>query len=51
LAEPSDADEVITRRPREVMSLIDVLVLDRIVVTTQENISFAERGLTGSQRA
>jgi hypothetical protein len=26
-------------------------VLDRIVVTTQENISFAQRGLTGSQRA
>ena len=45
VAEPSHADEAITRRLRELLSQIDVRVLDHVVVTTQESISFAERGL------
>ena len=45
VAEPSHADEAITRRLRELLSQIDVRVLDHVVVTTQESISFAEKGL------
>ena len=45
VAEPSRADEAITRRLRDLLSQIDVRVLDHVVVTTQESISFAECGL------
>lgn len=45
VAEPSHADEAITRRLKEALALIDVRVLDHIVVTTGESVSFAERGL------
>ncbi len=45
VAEPSHADEAITRRLRDLLSQIDVRVLDHVVVTTQESISFAESGL------
>ena len=45
LAEPSQADEVITRRLTSALTLIDVRVLDHIVVGRTENVSFAERGL------
>lgn len=45
VAEPSHADEAITRRLRDLLSLIDVRVLDHLVITTQESISFAQRGL------
>ena len=45
LAEPSQADEVITRRLKSALTLIDVRVLDHIVVGRTENVSFAERGL------
>jgi len=45
VAEPSRADEAITRRLRDLLSQIDVRVLDHVVVTTQESISFAEKGL------
>ena len=44
VAEPSQADEAITRRLKEALSLIDVRVLDHLVVGS-EVISFAERGL------
>jgi DNA repair protein RadC len=44
LAEPSQADEFITRRLKEALALIDVRVLDHIVVG-DELVSFAERGL------
>ena len=44
VAEPSHADEAITRRLKEALSLIDVRVLDHLVVGS-EVISFAERGL------
>ncbi|HUN27660.1 MAG TPA: DNA repair protein RadC [Steroidobacteraceae bacterium] len=45
VAEPSHADELITRRVRESLALIDVRVLDHIVVGDGPCVSFAERGL------
>ncbi len=45
VAEPSHADEAITRRLTEALSLVDVRVLDHIVLATGESVSFAERGL------
>ena len=45
VAEPSSADEALTRRLVSALGLIDVRVLDHVVVTTQESVSFAERGL------
>jgi DNA repair protein RadC len=45
VAEPSQADEHITRRLREALALIDVRVLDHVVVGDGACVSFAERGL------
>ena len=45
VAEPSHADEAITRRLKEALALVDVRVLDHFVVSAGESISFAERGL------
>lgn len=45
VAEPSRADELLTRRLKEALSLIDVRVLDHIVVGDAETVSLAERGL------
>jgi DNA repair protein RadC len=45
VVEPSQADELITRRLKEALGLIDIRVLDHIVVTNTETTSFAERGL------
>jgi DNA repair protein RadC len=45
VAEPSRADEAITRRLKEALALIDVRVIDHFVVTAGESVSFAERGL------
>ena len=44
VAEPSHADEQITKRLKEALALIDVRVLDHLVVG-EEVVSFAERGL------
>lgn len=44
-AEPSAADRAITTRLQEAMALIDVRVLDHFVVTTQQAVSMAARGL------
>ncbi|AGA32102.1 DNA repair protein RadC [Thioalkalivibrio nitratireducens DSM 14787] len=44
VAEPSRADEAITRRLREALGLVDVRVLDHVIVA-DEIVSFAERGL------
>lgn len=44
-AEPSRADEVLTQALRAALALVDVLVLDHLVVTGDDVISFAERGL------
>lgn len=45
MAEPSHADEIITRRLKEALALIDVRVIDHIVVGHDFCESFAERGL------
>ena len=44
VAEPSQADEQITKRLKDALALVDVRVLDHLVVG-EEVISFAERGL------
>lgn len=45
VAEPSHADEAITRRLKDALALVDIRVLDHFVVTAGESVSFAERGL------
>jgi DNA repair protein RadC len=46
LAEPSAADELLTRSLRDALALVDVRLLDHfIVVGTGAPLSFAERGL------
>lgn len=45
VAEPSQADELITRRLREALALIDIRLLDHLVVGDTACVSFAERGL------
>ena len=45
VAEPSTADTRITERLQSALALIDVRVLDHIVVSTADSVSFAERGL------
>lgn len=45
VAEPSQADQQITKLLKDALNLIDVRVLDHIVVSTEETVSFAERGL------
>ena len=44
LCEPSAADELITRRLKEALALIDVRVLDHLIVA-ETIYSFAEHGL------
>ncbi len=43
--EPSQADELITRRLREALGLIDVRVLDHFIIGDGTCFSFAEHGL------
>jgi hypothetical protein len=45
IADPSHADELITRRLRDALALVDIKVLDHIIVAGGETTSFAERGL------
>jgi DNA repair protein RadC len=45
VAQPSQADELLTRSLREALALIEVKVLDHFVVAGNQAISFAERGL------
>ena len=45
VAEPSHADEAITRRLKDALALVDVRVLDHFVVSGGESVSFAESGL------
>jgi DNA repair protein RadC len=45
VAEPSQADELITTRLRDALSLIDVRILDHIIVAGGDTTSLAERGL------
>jgi len=45
VAEPSLADQVLTRRLRDALELVDVRVLDHFIVGDGEPLSMAERGL------
>lgn len=45
LAAPSPDDELITRRLKETLQLIDVRVIDHIVVAKDHTFSFAEAGI------
>jgi DNA repair protein RadC len=45
VAEPSQADEHITRRLKEALALIDVRVLDHLIIGDGAVYSFAEAGL------
>ena len=45
VAQPSQADEMLTRNLKEALSLVDVKVLDHFIVAGTQAISFAERGL------
>lgn len=45
VAEPSHADEALTRALRQALALVDVKVLDHFVVAGNAAVSFAERGL------
>jgi len=45
VTEPSHADELITRRLREALALVDIRVLDHVIIAGGETLSFAERGL------
>ena len=45
VAEPSHADEAITRHLKAALALVDVRVLDHFVVSSGECVSFSESGL------
>jgi DNA repair protein RadC len=45
VAEPSDADRLITRRIREALDLVDIRLLDHFVVGDGHCVSLASRGL------
>jgi DNA repair protein RadC len=45
VAEPSQADELITRRLRDTLALVDMRLLDHLIVAGPATVSLAERGL------
>jgi DNA repair protein RadC len=45
VAEPSHADEILTRSLKAALALVDIQVLDHFVVAGSRTMSFAERGL------
>ena len=45
VAEPSRADEALTRTLQSALALVDVRILDHIIVAGTSTLSFAERGL------
>jgi DNA repair protein RadC len=45
VAEPSQADEMITKRLHEALALVDIRVLDHVVIAKADYVSFAARGL------
>ena len=45
IAEPSQADELITQRVKEALALVDIRLLDHIVVGDGVSVSLAESGL------
>ena len=45
VAQPSQADELLTRSLKDALALVDVKVLDHFIVAGRHCLSFAERGL------
>lgn len=45
VAQPSQADELLTRQLKEALALVEVRVLDHFIVAGSQALSFAERGL------
>jgi DNA repair protein RadC len=45
VAEPSHADEILTRSLKSALALVDIQVLDHFIVAGTRTMSFAERGL------
>jgi len=45
VAQPSQADELLTRNLKEALALVEIKVLDHFVVAGSQALSFAERGL------
>ncbi|MBC7802835.1 MAG: DNA repair protein RadC [Candidatus Parcubacteria bacterium] len=45
VAQPSQADELLTRNLKEALALVDIKVLDHFIVAGRHALSFAERGL------
>jgi DNA repair protein RadC len=45
IAQPSQADELLTRNLRDALDLVEIKVLDHFIVAGAHLISFAERGL------
>lgn len=45
VCEPSHADEMITKRIKDACGLMDIKVLDHLIVSGTDSVSFAERGL------
>lgn len=45
VAEPSHADELLTRALKQALAIVDVNVLDHFIVAGDRILSFAERGL------
>jgi DNA repair protein RadC len=45
IAEPSEADQLITRHLKSALAVVDIQVLDHLVVSAHEVVSFARRGL------
>ncbi len=45
IAEPSQADESITRRLKDALGLVDIRLLDHLVIGDNETVSLAERGI------
>ena len=45
IAEPSHADEILTQRLKDTLSLVEVRVLDHLIVGREGVVSFADRGL------
>ena len=45
VAQPSQADELLTRQLQQALALVEVKVLDHFIVAGSQTLSFAERGL------
>lgn len=45
VAQPSQADELLTRQLKEALAQVEVKVLDHFIVAGNQTLSFAERGL------